>query len=131
MREEVGIDEHAVGWNEGGIVLKEEGGRNLGTGRILVRGVFIILLVSISFSWGMGCDVEDVHFAHNLALLYFLLLSRFLSCLLIYLQTRIALSDDSLDLREMSVLAAIDKQTCIRKTYSAKLASLLGGSHDL
>lgn len=37
VREKIGIDEDGIGWNEGGVVLEEEGGGDLGTARSVRR----------------------------------------------------------------------------------------------
>lgn len=67
-----------------------------------------------------------IHFAYDLILLCFLLLCSLFGCLLVYLQARIVLADDSFHLQ---LLVAIDKRIHQGQSYCAKLPCLLSGSH--
>lgn len=57
--EEVGVDENRIRRNQGGIILKEEGGRYL-------RTVRVGRLVHVPFQNLMRLSMESIHFSHHI-----------------------------------------------------------------
>jgi hypothetical protein len=91
VREEIGIDQHRVGGHERRVVLEEEG-----RGDLRAR-------ITSSEERNDRRGGDNVHLAHDLALGGGFLLGLLFALVLILLQTRITLADDSLDLFSSSV----------------------------
>ena len=93
MGKEVGVDEDGVGWGERGVVLEEEGGGDLWAAVQLVYSFHTVFRGEVS-----------LHLTNNIVALCLFLLLALLSLVLVLLQARITLTDDTLNGAELAGL---------------------------